>query len=398
MSLEEIFQYVDFRVRTGSPLFKIEYEKELQDFQDTYRRIAFFVPLAEWFGRSVRQKDVVFVGNGFRSLIAQLNPHYSLGVVALGRTEYTECRKNKISCLPFWRYFSTLIDAYFALPELEKTEVFFQSLKDWFSSFNAKVLVFRSDNTFPERALVLAARAVGIPTVVIQHGLIVLDEKSQNPDLDGLYADKMMVWGDDFRDFYVDIGRKLKSDISVLGSTYLPQEKRKIEDVTVCFLGQPHEKFHRNAEKQKIDSILRLIGVCRKLDVQLHYRPHPRENIEKFARLNIDMTVLSSAEPLTDLLSRTTIVLSWASTALMEASLSQCVAAQVRTKGLCSYDMQQRELCYSIADDCEELQQFLSVALNGQVTPWVVPECLIYKSDDLSSRFGHCLTELGIQF
>lgn len=396
MSLEDIYQYVNFRAQTGSELFKTEYEKELILFQQSYRRIAPLVLCLEWAGRSVKQKDIVFVGSGFRNLITQLNPHYALGVIALGKVEFVECYKKRIPCFPFWRYFSLLINAYFSLPDLSKTEKLLHRLTTWFLSFNAKILVFRSDNTFPERALVFAARTAGIPTVVIQHGLIVLDEQSVNPDLDGLYVDKMMVWGNDFRDFYVQIGRKAKRDITVLGTTYIPRIKRDCSDISVCFLGQPHEKFHKAAVNQKCASILRLAKVCQGLGVRLHYRPHPRENFEPLVQLDVDIGILSSSEPLDELLSRTTTVLSWASTALMEASLSQCVAAQVRTDGLYSYDMQQRGLCYSLPDTPEELQKFLDATLKGHVPPWSIPEHLIKCYDDLPLRFGQCLSELGI--
>jgi Alpha-2,8-polysialyltransferase (POLYST) len=393
---EDIYSYINFRTESGSPLFKISYENELSDFQRIYKKISPVFGLFETIGGSVKKKEIIFIGSGFRSLVDQLQEQCSVGVIALGAFEYIQCLKKRVSCVPFWRQLNSLIDAYYDLPNLEKSENILADLTRWLSTFHAKVLVFRSDNMIAERALIYAAKKAGIPTVVVQHGLIDLDDSVINPDCDGRFADKMLVWGDAYRDFYVRTKRKSPDDILTLGCTYQPLARLPRQSVPVCFLGQPHEKFHAEALKDKIKSITTLAAICSTRNVQLFYRPHPREDYSFLNSVPSNVKVLTSNEPLEKLLSRCSVVLSWASTALLEASLSQCVATQIQTKSLYSYNMQERGLCYSISDAPDELDSFLVAALNHRIPVWTVPEQLISQPENLAHCFMSCLDKFGI--
>ncbi len=67
-----------------------------------------------------------------------------------------------------------------------------------------------------ERALILVCKKLGIPTIVIQHGIYCLEF----PSSDGKVADYILAWGKYLKDFYIKNSFRKPDDVYILGYPY----------------------------------------------------------------------------------------------------------------------------------------------------------------------------------
>lgn len=232
-------------------------------------------------------------------------------------------------------------------------------LTEVFEYLNPDVVVLNDDALPPSRALILVSKKLGIPTVEIQHGIY--QAKHMIPT--GKYSDYLFVWGEYFKNIYLDEKIRDKKAIKILG---FPNELRNINNTgnppkTVYYLSEDYEHYAKDAEDSldiKIETIHQLHALCNDLGLDFIYRPHPEEDITKL-KLNLKNIKFSpKKETLITSFRKGDLFISFNSTTLIEAALHSKVCIQLRYYPYKTDDFEKLGICRSF-DNLDELRIYL---------------------------------------
>ena len=220
-------------------------------------------------------------------------------------------------------------------------------------------IILGNDSLPIERALVLVAKKLKIPTIVIQHG----HHTSNIPLYDGKIADYILVWGEYLKNLYIKNGIRKPDDLYILGYP-LQIEKNNIfcnedNNYTVCYLGQKWEKYSNVLFEDKIDTIKKLNDICVKLRIDFIYRPHPGENIELINNKISNIKFTQKGEKLIDTIKNNNIFVSFNSTALVEAFMYSKICIQLLSISLSVVNFEKLGICNKTFKDIEELENYL---------------------------------------
>lgn len=167
-------------------------------------------------------------------------------------------------------------------------------------SYNIKAVVFRNDVKALEKTIVLSAKKLNIPTLIVQHGIMT------NPNgHETLFADKIAVWGRHAVDWYRKSGNDSKKMI-ITGSHVVDNkshsmnkdEKKYLSDklnikkkryIITFFTTSGGGKGRFSAFENhdiSFNLIRDMIKAARSIrDVNLIIKLHPNENLKTFAKL-----------------------------------------------------------------------------------------------------------------
>jgi hypothetical protein len=212
-----------------------------------------------------------------------------------------------------------------------------------------------------ERAIVLAAKNLGIPTLVIQHGIF----SSSSILLDFKVADYILVWGKHFKDMCVKYCRRMAEDFFVLGYLFdLGQIKNntiiKSKRLKVYYLGQDIERHNKDLLPIKMETIRELSRMCSDLGFDFVYRPHPRREPENMITNELaGVKVSSKKESLKTTFSKADILISFSSTALVEGAMRSKISLQLINIPLEEDNLEQLGACSKTFKTIEELRSYL---------------------------------------
>ncbi len=363
----EIFSYIETRAARGELTTKRSYIQGLEIFSQKYRRYRGVFRLFETLTTLRRgSADLLFIGVRFSSLILSMVPKYKVRVVVQGQNDLLWCLRHAVTPIPAWAWRERLSEAYRAadaeVMATGNTEALLEEvvldIAATLTSLKPRALVLENDSLFLERAFVLAARSLGIPSVTIQDGIF---QKSAAPHiLHGHFTDHMLVWGEFFRQMYIDKNILPEARVHVLGYPYpVKPVKAGLEGApTVCFLGQPWERYDETLDEPKTAVIYHVTEACRALGLPLVYRLHPLERRHD-ALETLGVKVTDAGEGLEEAFAKYDIFFSINSTALVEAALRGRVAAQVLEARFPSDDFEALGICYSLENDADVLKAFL---------------------------------------
>ena len=233
-------------------------------------------------------------------------------------------------------------------------------LKKNLMDINPNVLIVNSDALPTGRALVLVSKELGIPTVEIQHGIY-----QSNFLPTGRYVDYVFVWGEYFKNLYINQEIKPPSKLKVLGYPYElktninPPERVK----TVVYLGQNLELYDDKFLQPKIDTILELKSLCDFYGFNFIYKPHPGDKLDdlKLRLPNIFFTDATIA----DTLKKGDVFISFNSTSLIEAALHYKICIQLKNYPLKTDDFEELGICKSF-DNLKDVGRYLKEILNSR--------------------------------
>ena len=359
----EIFSYLKTRSEHGEKAIERSYVEQLGKFASRYRRYGRGFSLLESLGALRRGPiDLLFLGVRFSSLISSMTPKYKVGVVAQGQRDLLWCLRHRVTPVPAWAWRARLYEAYEANHESGDAEGLLEDvvadIAAALASLKPRALILENDSLFVERAFILAARRLGIQSVTIQDGIF---QKAAPPHvLHGHFTDTMLVWGEFFKQMYMDKNILPEERVHVLGYPYPlePQNGELKENLTVCFLGQPWESLDEALRGPKAAVTRNVIEACRAVDLPLVYRPHPlefRHGLPETPGLN----VTDVGEELFKALAKYHIFFSINSTALVEAAFRGKVAAQILGAPFPSDDFEALGVCYSLENSADAIQKFL---------------------------------------
>lgn len=131
-------------------------------------------------------------------------------------------------------------------------------------------------------------------TFILQHGIYIPDYY-ENTYYEKFIVDYNLVWGNVFNRCFLNNGIKEES-IKVINAPFrVSEQKKMIIKVKPLFLGQQLYKILPHVKNEYNHYIKKLIDLYEKHDIQLIYKPHPREDVrlslseENRLRLSIEI-------------------------------------------------------------------------------------------------------------
>jgi hypothetical protein len=222
---------------------------------------------------------------------------------------------------------------------------------------NPDLIVLQEDGNIEGRALTLAAKKLKIPTITIQDGIF----SSSNKLLYGYYSDYMFVWGQYFKDMYLDQNIKDHEHIKILG---YPNKLTEFDvnhrnKKTVYYIGQDYEHYNKDYLEYKINTIQNLKLVCDKLGFNFYYRPHQNENRNYIKSKVKNIQFSRKSDSLMDSIEKGDIFISFNSTALIEANLHTKIGIQLKNFNIKTDDFETIGACSKTCQNFEELECYL---------------------------------------
>lgn len=243
-------------------------------------------------------------------------------------------------------------------------------LENIFNGVNPDLITVH-DDIFPiNRAIILVARELNIPTVEIQHGIYM----SHNPPK-GRQVDYTFVWGEYFKDMYVKNKIKPADKIRILG---YPYEIKKYGNVVrerklVTYLGQNFEVINKDLLSTKVETIMDLKRMCDKLDFDFIYRPHPGDDLNSLKSELKTVNFTPKGETLQRTLENGDIFISFNSTTLIEANLGSKLSIQFKSYDMPTDDLEKIGACSKSVETSDELEKYLKNIKNQDLSTFYRP-------------------------
>ncbi len=266
--------------------------------------------------------------------------------------------------------------------------------------FDPKVLVLWGDSLFLNRAIICAARNVDVPTVVLQHGVI-LDGISLNY-LDGTFGDYFFTWSKSVKKYYIENNLRDEDTIRIMGYQFKHNYSNSSvsnfkQNLKICIFGQGLWEYYEEFKYEYFKVIENILTVCKELKVQILYRPHPAENLEGIENRVPKWCLVSRAESLPELFDSYNVFLGFNSTALIEATIYGKVSAQIRTTAWASKDFESSGYAYTLGNSKAEIKDFLQKVAGNQIVPMQINKEYIELPSDIEESFLACLDDIGIR-
>jgi len=229
-------------------------------------------------------------------------------------------------------------------------------------------VIFPQDSFPLERMIICACREMGVPTINIQDGIYQLTA----PPLHGKATDYIFVWGNLFKEYYVDNNVQNADNIFVIGYPYELNEQSiapsDSDRKKVYYLGQNFEKFNPDLLNYKLETLNALNNALKKLDVQFIYRPHPRDDIKSFKNFDDNLIISPKSESLMDTLNEGDIFISFNSTSLVEASmLCKPTIQLLNYPDLQSDNFEKLGVCSKTVDSINEVENYVKHLSNSPI-------------------------------
>ncbi len=404
MDLEGIFAYPAQRARQGEPEFEKTYLGILERFSRKYHRYRPLIALLEGRSGTIRKvapDGILFLGTSFLELMLETGSRTSIATLAQDEKELLTARRHAIPRHLAWKWKSELYRARMAVSAESRLQLLartVEGIEAILRSSSPRAVVVKNDSLFLERAVIAAARLAGIPTVTIQHGLFMQAAGMHN--WDGYWTDHMLVWGEFFRDLYLEWGIVPEERIHVLGYPFpvaTDPGAGRIPPRTLCLLGQPWELNSEALREEKHRIIGELLEGVARDGLELVYRPHPAESRSRLRAAFPSLRLTDEEETLTGAIGRWDLFLSWTSTALIEVALHGRSAVQIGSETIPMDDFGAAGACHSIAGDRQGIRRFLEGAQQGGYPPMPVSDSYIHHDHDIAETFSSILGKISGQ-
>lgn len=233
-----------------------------------------------------------------------------------------------------------------------------EKIKRVLLKYSPDAIVLRTDSFPIDRAVILVAKELGIPTINLQDGIY----QSQLPLIHGRAADYVFVWGEYFKHLYSKQKIRPSKTMKILGYPYklksLPQRHKK-QKLTVYYLGQAYEVCNKDFLEIKVNTVNTLNNICKNYGFEFIYRPHPGDPRELLQRKLPNVKFAPKNETLDDSFQKGDIFISFNSTALVEAALHGRLCIQLKDYPVPTDDFEKLGICPKSFDTVEDLESYL---------------------------------------
>ncbi len=271
------------------------------------------------------KKNILFLEHRFSRIADVLSDSYNIYLLHDSIKIYREFR-NKGYHQHFYRTWMKCIDKSYITHDMTFAEKAACGVERYFAKNNINLVIVGNDKRFMERLIMIVAKRMLIPTVVIQHGAYT-DEWSFGKLKTANTADIFWTWSDYIKDCYVKRFNKNPDSVTVIGYPFeLLNDKPNKK--TVLFLGNNYKNTNYDEGIGYIRIAKLVLKVCDELDVNFLYRPHPGEEIDELEYGELINYIRKNTTLLEDL-KLSSIVIGDFSSAMIEASLCNRKVVQV---------------------------------------------------------------------
>lgn len=318
---KDIFNYLDIN-HEGFFLGK----RLIKSYEDTSNKKANL--LLSTIDTHNKKIDFLFLGSKYCELIS-CTKNKNTSIIIGGWRQFFFSKKLGVGFHNHFKYIKYIVQAY-QDNDIEKLSIILNLCIEKLKTWNPRAIIVVNDSTPLERLWILSARQCGIPTICIQHGIFKENDGGIN---DGKFADIFFAY-----DIYqADIVKKTGCNASKVFGFYrdIDPVGLKGEKNVVCILGQPYGDYYASLQDNYIDLLKKLIRNLNENKIFWKYKPHPGEkNPEKY----IPKSLIYFKKSLQDIFEIHDIFISFTSTALLEATLNNKIAIQIKDTILSNID------------------------------------------------------------
>jgi hypothetical protein len=257
-----------------------------------------------------------------------------------------------------------------------------------------RFLVLHTDSHPVPRLLAFAARAAGMRSVCIQHGII---QRCSPPHIvDGWTADYVLCYDAHQQRLFVDKGMP-RERLRILGFPTRPVPTRAAPPPTgndrgVCVMGQPWGNLHPEREARYLELLREILPELARAGLPPVFKPHPRERGQAYLKELAPHAPIFEGS-LEAALARFEVCISFTSTALLEATLAGRVALQVQDPVFDADDLSEAGYAHTLGSD--RLGELADLCRNA--APLENPEHVLRTPEELAARFTDLLEKLAAE-
>lgn len=231
---------------------------------------------------------------------------------------------------------------------------------------NPDYIVLWGDALPIERAIVLAAKILGITTLEIQHGIY----KSSANFETGRVADYLLVWGEFYKDLYVEKVVRNPDEVLVLGYPFLIEKdkeiKKKNSQYAVCYFGEDYETYNNDLLGIEVKAVKKIAEICSKAGLLFIYRPHPKQKVDILQKRMPEIVFVPQKEKMKYTFKRAQVYISFSSTALIEATMQGKITLQLTDFPIRLDNFENLGICSKSFKTIDELRYYLVKIANSR--------------------------------
>lgn len=275
--------------------------------------------------RGKKKGNILFLEHKFDLIMQELSEDYNIFLLHDSINIYrTYIQRNYYQ--HFYRTWQKLLDKSFLTHDMQYADIARERIQRFLTEKNIDIVFTGNDKRFMEKLLLCAAKNVGIPGIVIQHG-IYTDEWSFKKLRTADTADYFWTWSQYTRDCYINRFNKNPENVRVIGYPFELLSESFHGDQAVLFIGNSYKLTNYVEGMSYIQIAKRVLDVCNALDIKFNYRSHPTEKIdETYGTIKDHITRGNSL--LEDLASNS-IIVGDVSSIMIEASLCKRKVVQI---------------------------------------------------------------------
>ena len=334
-----------------------------------------------------KKTGVLILEPMFERLFRDLDPSYQIYLLHDSGKFYRDYKKSDYIQF-FYRDWQKAIDKSFLSHDMSYANKAAESVQAYIRKNNIKAVVMGNDKRFIERLIVISAQQMGIPAVIIQHG-IYSDEYSFGKLLTANTADYFWSWSEYTRECYLKRFNKNPDRVKVIGYPFKMLEHTG-SGKSVLFIGNQY-KVNKGEKEEHLKIADTVLKICKEQNIDFIYRPHPGETIDgSYGDLSEH---ISCHVDLIDDLSESKLVVGDISTALVEAGLCGLNVVQViwndnSRNALTNpiYDFTKK-----VSNDYDEIKNAITELISSDERPQL-NEYYLYNNPDIMSDAVKYLT------
>lgn len=403
MKLEDIFSFEIVRKEANDIDFINSYVKSIKENYRKYKKykpIISFIDIiqSKWYDET--NYDVIFIGDKFSNLIISAKQSFKVIATAAGYRDRLKFLSSRIPYIPINNILNSIIEAYLA-DNVRKKDVLLEQIintvENKLKEIKPKCIILWNDSLFFERTIIFVADKLKIPTVTIQHGIFQFTNVKLN---DGYYTDYLFVWGNYFREKYIEKTPINKAKIKILGYPYKNfniierKKSNRINTSRAVFLGQPFESYNSSLLSIKNSIIENVYNACKDNNITLYYKYHPGEKNYNVNNYFKDIKSLNRKMTIDKVIENFDIFISISSTALVETSMNGKIAIQILDDTILSENFSELGVAYTLKNDYEEIKYFMQKIKNKQIDKINFNNDYIQIEKDISTKFNNMILEI----
>jgi len=229
--------------------------------------------------------------------------------------------------------------------EPDSTQILENKIKAILKGSKVQIILMGNDNKPLERLWIKVARELGITSVVYQHGVWAANNMLAY-QADGWAADYLFVYDAFHKDLMIKFGMNPDKIIIVGFPKVESNENVQRENNTVCILGSAGFSSGYGDYFKKANNRIALILV--KAGYNVFYRPHPSEIKDSNFEVDSELVTIVTGEPITAAVKKYQVYVGFASTMLIECTISGGLAIQIIDDKIDVIDFQKMQYAYSI--------------------------------------------------